>query len=69
MQNIRRMLPSQDRFIKELRVNEMDNRHIVFVGSVNPKPLLLTQIMMQRHSKSYKLGFLELKTDLALWFL
>ena len=30
------MLPFQDRFIKELQVNEMDNRHIVFVGSVNP---------------------------------
>ena len=68
MQNIRRMLPFRDRFIKELRVNEMDNRHIVFVGSVI-QPLLLTQIMMQRHSKSCKLGFLELKTDLALWFL
>ena len=36
MHNIRRMLPFQDRFIKKLRVNEMDNRHIVFVGSVNP---------------------------------
>ena len=36
MQNIRRMLPFQDRFIKEPRVNEMDSRHTVFVGSVNP---------------------------------
>ena len=36
MQNIRRMLPFHDRFIKELPVNEMDNRHGVFVGSVNP---------------------------------
>ena len=67
MHNIRRMLPFQDRFIKKLRVNEMDNRHIVFVGSVN-RTIVTDTNFMQRHSKSYKLGFLELKTDLALWF-
>ena len=30
------MLPFQDKFIKELQVNEMDYRHIVFGGSVHP---------------------------------
>ena len=30
------MLPFHDRFIKELRVNEMDSCHIVFVRNGNP---------------------------------
>ena len=68
MQNIRRMLPFQDRFIKELRISEMDNRHIVLVGSVNPT--IFTDTNYDATSfKVIQTWFLELKTDLALWFL
>ena len=56
-----RILPFQDRLFKELRVNEVDSDHIVFVGSV--KPTVVTQ-----NVKSYKLDFLESKTDLVLWY-
>ena len=44
-------MPFQDRFLKELRVNEVDSGHIVFVGSV--KPTIATEIIIC-DAKSFK---------------